>query len=262
MASYDTAQVCLNGHLVNGRAGSAPELNKEFCGKCGAKTVSECVSCKSSIHGDLLPDGTVAGMSATEAPEFCHKCGKAHSWKGKIVRSEPTKTLYEVWKEKVLNNKIGAGAVLLVMMAAGAFAIWKELPDDVKKQFQPNAQSSNQSTTGQSSSAQTAPSPGTNQPGVKIEVNVPMPDLKDKLPLDAPQIPLNKLPDPPPQVDPQKLTELKDNLRSKLKSKIALPREASPELSQDGPPMPLLPPPGLRERRLPFRRLAGPDSSN
>lgn len=33
---FDTAQVCLNGHIINRQAESNPEANSKFCKQCGA----------------------------------------------------------------------------------------------------------------------------------------------------------------------------------------------------------------------------------
>jgi hypothetical protein len=79
MSEYDQAQICINGHLVNGRSNTCPTLNKDFCGRCGAKTVTACPACTAPIPGNLLSE---SGNVQELAPdEFCHKCGKSFPWK-------------------------------------------------------------------------------------------------------------------------------------------------------------------------------------
>lgn len=174
--THDSAQVCLTGHFVNTRAGSAPQLNRDFCGKCGAKTFMDCRHCNALIHGDRLPQGSVPGAEALEPDEFCHKCGKAYPWKGKIERSEKRKTLYQQWKERILDNKLGAIIVLVVMVVTGAFAIIKELPDEVKKFLPiPGVSSANKDISIQKND------------NLKVELSIPKPEL-DKIRPELPAV--------------------------------------------------------------------------
>jgi Uncharacterized protein conserved in bacteria (DUF2321) len=39
---YDTAEVCLGGHMVNYHTEQRPQHNKAFCPKCGKATISAC----------------------------------------------------------------------------------------------------------------------------------------------------------------------------------------------------------------------------
>jgi hypothetical protein len=76
--TWDTAQICLNGHVINRRYESWPTSNSPHCPKCGAKTITQCPSCNTRIRG-----GYVGGMpSSTEekADPFCHQCGAAYPW--------------------------------------------------------------------------------------------------------------------------------------------------------------------------------------
>ena len=41
---YDTAQVCMNGHVATIALESSPERARKFCEECGEKTVSEAPS--------------------------------------------------------------------------------------------------------------------------------------------------------------------------------------------------------------------------
>jgi hypothetical protein len=74
--SYDTAQICLNGHVVNSTTIDFPEFSKDFCTDCGQKTITQCPQCHTPIQGDLR--GVFGGK--LEAPRFCHKCGEPYPW--------------------------------------------------------------------------------------------------------------------------------------------------------------------------------------
>jgi hypothetical protein len=76
-ASYDMAQICTNGHVINSSAGNSPEFNQSFCSKCGAKTISFCPHCAAKIRGHLRGEVT---FSQIDAPAFCYNCGKPYPW--------------------------------------------------------------------------------------------------------------------------------------------------------------------------------------
>ncbi len=48
---YDTAQICINGHVINSMSKSHPEHNKKFCDKCGEPTITNCPKCNAPIRG-------------------------------------------------------------------------------------------------------------------------------------------------------------------------------------------------------------------
>lgn len=77
---YDTAQVCLNGHMVNDRATSSPQHNESFCERCSAATITSCPSCETAIRGYYHSSVVVLGGSGTPAPTFCYACGKPFPW--------------------------------------------------------------------------------------------------------------------------------------------------------------------------------------
>jgi len=78
---FDFAQFCLNGHLVNSASTIHPQLNQNFCHKCGAKTITTCQRCNNPIKGD---DRNVAkhvpGNNTLEIPLFCMDCGAPFPW--------------------------------------------------------------------------------------------------------------------------------------------------------------------------------------
>jgi hypothetical protein len=80
MGRYDTQQVCLNGHQITDNYYSSPEFRKNFCTKCGEKTIYQCPNCGSDIRGDYHADGVVAIGFKTPVPTHCEKCGKPFPW--------------------------------------------------------------------------------------------------------------------------------------------------------------------------------------
>lgn len=77
---YDTAQVCLNGHVVNDRADGSPQHNEAFCERCSAATITACLSCGTAIRGYYHSNVVVLGGNGTPAPAFCYACGAAFPW--------------------------------------------------------------------------------------------------------------------------------------------------------------------------------------
>src|SRR5256885_2603610 len=75
---YDTAQICLNGHVINRSAEDMPQYRQNHCSKCGAETLMSCPACSEKIRGNLL--GAMPSLHEEPAPAFCHNCGKAYPW--------------------------------------------------------------------------------------------------------------------------------------------------------------------------------------
>lgn len=81
---YETAQVCLNGHVVTAYYESSPEARKKHCVRCGQSTIYECNECKAPIHGWYIQPN-VSYLCPFDPPDFCHECGKPYPWtKAKI----------------------------------------------------------------------------------------------------------------------------------------------------------------------------------
>ena len=78
----DVAQVCLNGHLINEKSKALPELNREYCERCGSPTITQCPKCNSNIRG-YDPSGFEEigwpGESYSN-PSYCSNCGAAYPW--------------------------------------------------------------------------------------------------------------------------------------------------------------------------------------
>lgn len=77
MGFYHTAQICLNGHIINGFLDKYPEHNQNFCNACGAKTISQCPSCNADIRGAYEWD---FASDDAKVPSYCHNCGKPYPW--------------------------------------------------------------------------------------------------------------------------------------------------------------------------------------
>jgi hypothetical protein len=80
MGEYDTAQICLNGHMINDTATKYPLQNSPFCSKCGSETIMACRNCQTRIYGAYVGDGALTGLHSAPVPAFCRACGKAFPW--------------------------------------------------------------------------------------------------------------------------------------------------------------------------------------
>ena len=73
---WDTALICINGHVITSALELLPHYNAPFCRKCGAPTISKCHACGAEIHGDYRD--TI--ISHYQRPAYCHACGKPCPW--------------------------------------------------------------------------------------------------------------------------------------------------------------------------------------
>lgn len=76
---YDTAEICLNGHVISDAINEFPVHHAEFCARCGEATITKCPKCETGIRGHYFVPGVIGGYHF-EAPAFCHKCGQAYPW--------------------------------------------------------------------------------------------------------------------------------------------------------------------------------------
>jgi hypothetical protein len=80
-AWHDTAQICLNGHVINREVKKSPEFNQKFCVRCGAEATTQCPKCKADIRGEYHGvDVFVITPANAPAPPFCIGCGAAYPW--------------------------------------------------------------------------------------------------------------------------------------------------------------------------------------
>jgi len=84
---YDTAQVCLNGHMINDSYHEYPAHNQEYCSKCGEPAIFKCPNCQTEIRGDYKVPNVIGGGGLSKAPSFCHSCGKPYPWTAKKLEA-------------------------------------------------------------------------------------------------------------------------------------------------------------------------------
>ncbi len=77
---YDSAQICLNGHVVNIAIKATPEHSAKFCKICGQPTVTACSACKTDIRGKHFMKGVWSLSDRIPLPRFCETCGNPYPW--------------------------------------------------------------------------------------------------------------------------------------------------------------------------------------
>ena len=80
MGYYHTAQICLNGHMINDSCDSNSQHNQSYCDKCGEETITNCPHCNARIRGDYEEEGICMVGFETPVPSYCYKCGKPFPW--------------------------------------------------------------------------------------------------------------------------------------------------------------------------------------
>jgi hypothetical protein len=108
MDSYDTQQVCLNGHQITDSFNRLPEFRKSYCHKCGEKTIHQCPKCNTGIKGYYSSPEFVS-LHETPVPSNCEDCGTAYPWekkKNELSSQVTNKNEYNPIKliEKVCNR--------------------------------------------------------------------------------------------------------------------------------------------------------------
>jgi len=74
--SYDTAQICPNGHVITADIGRFKGSHMEkFCSRCGAETLTHC-QCGQAIRGRWW----VSQTPPYTRPAFCNACGRPFPW--------------------------------------------------------------------------------------------------------------------------------------------------------------------------------------
>lgn len=87
MGNYYTAQICLNGHMINDSADKYPESNQEFCSRCGAKTITTCPSCGNRIRGYYSSEFVILTSDPTPVDAYCCRCGKPYPWTESAIKN-------------------------------------------------------------------------------------------------------------------------------------------------------------------------------
>lgn len=101
---YDTAQICLNGHVISQMAVSYPDQRQPFCEKCGEPTVMECPDCGAAIRGHYHVPGVVGGFDY-DRPGFCHNCGEPYPW---TKRAKKAAAQLASQDESLSDDEVGA----------------------------------------------------------------------------------------------------------------------------------------------------------
>ena len=74
---WDTAQICINGHVINILAVDQKDRNAPFCRDCGARTIMACEHCATAIRGMRHYD---MGARPFAVPMNCENCGAQFPW--------------------------------------------------------------------------------------------------------------------------------------------------------------------------------------
>ncbi len=93
MAQYDVQQVCENGHKITGVYRLKPDVRKDFCPTCGAKTLTTCPGCSAEIQGDRIEEqwhGLWESVEYAPVLSHCGGCGKPYPWAEKINTTTDT----------------------------------------------------------------------------------------------------------------------------------------------------------------------------
>lgn len=84
---YDSAQICLNGHVINENYHEYPSHNQNHCDKCGEQTIFKCPKCSTEIRGHYEVSGIGDLTGSYQAPNFCHACGNPYPWIQKKIEA-------------------------------------------------------------------------------------------------------------------------------------------------------------------------------
>lgn len=77
-SGYETALICLSGHIITGSIQRWPQDVKERCASCGEGTIRACPQCTRPIDGDQKIGSFISHIE--NAPHFCSSCGAAYPW--------------------------------------------------------------------------------------------------------------------------------------------------------------------------------------
>lgn len=83
MGYYQSATICLNGHVLS----YTTKKSSKYCEKCGLKTISHCESCNKEIKGEYSSDFLMPLLSDYTKPFYCEYCSNAFPWTEKILNN-------------------------------------------------------------------------------------------------------------------------------------------------------------------------------
>lgn len=119
-SAYETAQVCLKGHIVNELALTNPAANQQYCGKCGERTMMACASCGAAIRGPLAPGDPCffVNNAVYQPPAHCHQCGRWFPWAWRLVAIAILMGVannVKKWWKRITTLLVGLAAVAAVI---------------------------------------------------------------------------------------------------------------------------------------------------
>ena len=76
MSYYDTAEICLNGHLISSSFEDYPS-EQAYCSKCGSKIITNCPNCNAKLRGAFNDPYYIKTVEVTA---YCYNCGKPYPW--------------------------------------------------------------------------------------------------------------------------------------------------------------------------------------
>jgi hypothetical protein len=78
----DTAQICLNGHIITDSIQIDPKPEFKFCANCGAELITECKHCNARIKGrEIIPDLMGSRIiHLHNVKPYCYNCGSPYPW--------------------------------------------------------------------------------------------------------------------------------------------------------------------------------------
>ncbi|WP_291636477.1 DUF2321 domain-containing protein [Clostridium sp.] len=77
MSTYDTAQICKNGHVITSYANGYASSRENYCSDCGSQTMMQCPKCNQAIKGSATEYGY---LGTYIAPSYCYACGNPFPW--------------------------------------------------------------------------------------------------------------------------------------------------------------------------------------
>jgi len=132
---FDTAQICLNGHIINQMTMAMPERNATHCSICGEISITKCSACSTPIKGYYHSEES--SFPIHEVPKFCSGCGKPYPWTGKKIQlaqelADETKGLNkkerEILKDSIVDiiletpsAEVSANRINNIMIKAGPY---------------------------------------------------------------------------------------------------------------------------------------------
>lgn len=79
-AFFHTSLVCLNGHILEDRIDTHPEMESAYCPSCSESTIKTCPNCNTPIRGYYEIEGVAGMINEDPPPNYCHACSEPYPW--------------------------------------------------------------------------------------------------------------------------------------------------------------------------------------